>query len=350
MTPLRPRRYVAGDATLTTQTIDQFFSTTEITGGALTPEQAAQVLDLAQEGETAPRADLAGAPAPAPVETAAEATDEPKPDPEPKDDEPAILAKDGKHLIPYEKLAEARDNAQRAAIERDQALQRAAELEAQLEAAKQPPKEDPAPPVDLKALRREHYNATLDGDEEKVVELAGKIDAEVARIAEEKAYARLTAEKEAADAKAAEAAAAAEKAALDRAAAEAIAKYPVLDHTSDKADEEAIGFVRSKISALMAKGEPADKALTQAVERAAQLYGWSDGQPAPTRDAKAAAAAAIAAAKSPAPASLSAIPGGKPGGLSALEQLAGKATGPEMLEVMSDMTPEQIESYLNRSI
>jgi len=332
---------------LTTQTIDQFFSTTEITGGALTPEQAAQVLDLAQEGETAPGADLAGAPAPAPA--AAEATDEPKPDPEPKDDEPAILAKDGKHLIPFEKLAEARDSAQKAALERDQALQRAAELQAQLDAAKQPPapKDDP---VDLKALRRERYEATLDGDVEKVVALDEKIEAEMARAAEEKAYARIKAEAAAAEAAAAEAAAAAEQAALAKAAAEAIAKYPVLDHTSDKADEEAIAFVRSKRDSLIAKGETADKALTQAVARAAELFRWSDGQPAPTRDAKAAAAAAIAAAKAPTPASLSAIPGGKPGGLSALEQLAGKATGPELVAAMENMTPDQIEAFLNRSI
>ena len=336
---------------MTTQTIDQFFSTTEITGGALTPEQAAQVLDLAQEGETAPGADLAGAPAPAPA--AAEATDEPKPDPEakdePKDDEPAILAKDGKHLIPFEKLAEARDSAQKAALERDQALQRAAELQAQLDAAKQPPapKDDP---VDLKALRRERYEATLDGDVEKVVALDEKIEAEMARAAEEKAYARIKAEAAAAEAAAAEAAAAAEQAALAKAAAEAIAKYPVLDHTSDKADEEAIAFVRSKRDSLIAKGETADKALTQAVARAAELFRWSDGQPAPTRDAKAAAAAAIAAAKAPTPASLSAIPGGKPGGLSALEQLAGKATGPELVAAMENMTPDQIEAFLNRSI
>ena len=177
-----------------------------------------------------------------------------------------------------------------------------------------------------------------------------KIEAEMARAAEEKAYARIKAEAAAAEAAAAEAAAAAEQAALAKAAAEAIAKYPVLDHTSDKADEEAIAFVRSKRDSLIAKGETADKALTQAVARAAELFRWSDGQPAPTRDAKAAAAAAIAAAKAPTPASLSAIPGGKPGGLSALEQLAGKATGPELVAAMENMTPDQIEAFLNRSI
>ena len=44
------------------------------------------------------------------------------------------------------------------------------------------------------------------------------------------------------------------------------------------------------------------------------------------------------------------IPGGKPGGLSALEQLAGKATGPELVAAMENMTPDQIEAFLNRSI
>lgn len=332
------------------KTVDDFFSSTEITGGALTPEQAAQVLDLMQEGETAPSADLAGAPAPAPAadqvaeQTTTDEAPEPKPEPEP-DPEPAILAKDGKHLIPFDKLAEARESAQRAAAERDEALRRAAELEAKLEAAKQPPKEEkPEESVDLKALRRDRYNAMLDGDLEKALELDEKIDAEVERrrvAADSEKSAQERAAREAAE----------QQAALDRVAKEAWAKYPALDHTSDQANADAIDFVKLKRDQLIVGGEPPDKALSKAVESAAKLFKWS-GQPstATPPDVKAAAAAAIAAAKAPVPMSLSAIPGGKPSGLSTLEQLAGSQNGPEMLEVMADMTPEQIEAFLNRSL
>lgn len=328
-------------------TVDQFLSTTQI-DGALTPEQAAQVLDLAQEGETAPVADLAGAPAPAPAEPVAadestttdKTTTEPEPDtkpePEPEpEEEPAILAKDGKHLIAYEKLAEARDSAKRAAAERDEALRRAAELQAQLDAAKEPAKE-PETRATVADLRRERYNALLDGDLDKAIQLDEKIEAEVQAQRQQVNDAA---------------------AAFAKVAQEAMVKYPALDLSNEKADKDAIDYVVLKRDALIVQGTPAHEALAQAVTLAAKVFRWSDGQaapaPAPTPDPKAAAAAAaavIAQAKAPVPASLSAIPGGKPGGLSTLEQLAGKASGPEMLQVMENMTPEQIESFLNRSL
>lgn len=326
-----------------TTTVDHFLSTTQI-DGALTPEQAAQVLDLAQEGDTAPVADLAGAPAPAPADPVAadeattKTTTEPEPetkqDPDP-DAEPAILAKDGKHLIAYEKLAEARDSAKRAAAERDEAVRRAAELQAQLDAAKEPAKE-PEKRATFADLRRERYNALLDGDIDKTIELDEKIEAEV------------QAQRQQVDTAAA---------AFAKVVQDAETKYPALNPASDKVDRDAIEFVVLKRDALIQQGKPAHEALADAVSSAAKVFRWSDGQPAPapapTPDPKAAAAAAAAAianAKAPVPASLSAIPGGKPGGLSPLEQLAGKATGPELLQVMENMSPEQIEAYLNRSL
>lgn len=327
-------------------TVDHFLSTAEIIDGALTPEQAAQVLDLAQEGDTAPVADLADAPASAPAPVAAaepttttttEPGPETKPDPETDPEaEPAILAKDGKNLIPYEKLAEARDSAKRAAAERDEAIRRAEELQAKLDAAaKEPAVTEPEKVSTIADLRRERYNALLDGDLDKAIALEEKIEAEVQAQRQQVETAA---------------------AAFARVAQEAKDKYPALDLASDKADKDAIDFVVLKRDALIVQGKPAHEALAKAVEQAAKVFRWSDGQapaPSPSPDPKAAAAAAaavIANAKAPVPASLSAIPGGKPGGLSTLEQLAGKASGPEMLQVMENMTPEQIESFLNRSL
>ena len=337
-------------------TVQSFLDTNEITG-ALTPEQAAQLLELPPEGDTVDETETASAPAPAPAE----------PDPSPavaiednttkKDADPAdlsaenaaILAKDGKHLIPFDKLAEARDSAQRAAAERDEARRLAEELKAQLEAVSKPQPEAPkaeAPKpeaVDLKELREQHYEAIQMGDKSLALELGEKIEAEVLRRAEAAAAQRLAAER--AQEQAAQAATE-----LQRVAAEAKAKYPALDETGDKADQDAIDFVVSKRDSLIQRGTAPHKALEQAVAKAAELFKWS-GQAAiaPPKDAAAAAAAAIAAAQAKTPATLSDIPGGKPAGQS-LEARMASMNGPEMLELMSGMTRDQIDELLNRTV
>ncbi len=327
-------------------TVQDFFDSNAITG-VPTPEQAAQLLELPQ-GDTA-SAETAAPPVAAPA-PAADETNTTK-DAEPTADNAVLLAKDGKHVIPFDKLTEARESAQQATAERDAALRRAAELQAQLDAAKPPAAPaEPAQPAeaatDLTALREERYEAIQLGDKTKVLELDSKIEAEIQRQAEERVMRRL-------DAKTAEAQARTEADAFQRAASELKARYPALDDTSDKADREAIDFVVYKRDSLIAAGIPAPKALEQAVEKAAALFRWSNGQAAPTprQSAADAAAAAIAAAKQPTPATLSDIPGGRQSGLSLESQLANKS-GPEMLDLMQDnrLSREQIEDYLNRTI
>ena len=339
-------------------TVQHFLDTNEITG-ALTPEQAAQLLELPQEGDTVDSTETASAPAPAPAQP------EPSPAVDGESnttkteaesdltaDNAVILAKDGKHVIPFDKLAEARESAQRAAAERDEAQRLAAELKAQLDAAKQPQpaaSEAPEPkpePVDLKALREQHYEAIQQGDKALALELGEKIEAEVLRRAEAAAAQRV-----AADRQQDEAARAATE--LQRVAADAKAKYPALDETGKQADQDAIDFVVSKRDALIQRGTAPHKALEQAVAKAAELFKWS-GQPTPQpspKDAAAAAAAAIAAAKTATPATLSDIPGGKPGGQSVEARMeAGLMSGIEMVELMERMTPEQREELLNRTV
>lgn len=69
----------------------------------------------------------------------------------------------------------------------------------------------------------------------------------------------------------------------------------------------------------------------------------------PQGDAKAQAKAAIQAAQPVVPASLSGIPGGRPGPGSAEDVLA-DLSGPDLAERMASMSPAQIEAYLNRQI
>ncbi len=340
-------------------TVQDFLDTNQVTG-ALTPEQAAQLLELPHEGDTVDETETASAPAPAPaqpdtspaVDVESNAT---KTDAEPANltaDNAAILAKDGKHLIPFDKLAEARESAQRAAAERDEAQRIAAELQAKLEAASRQPEvtqteakdTKPAEVVDLKALREQHYEAIQAGDKTLALELGEKIEAEVVRRAEAAAAQRVTQREQ-------ETAAQAAAAALQRVATEAKAKYPALDEAGDKADQDAIDFVVSKRDALIARGEAPHKALEQAVAKAAELFKWN-GQAAPQpspKDAAAAAAAAIANAKTTTPATLSDIPGGKPAGQS-LEVRMASMNAAEMVELMESLTPEQREDLLNRTV
>lgn len=330
-------------------TVQDFFSTNEVTG-ALTPEQAAQLLELPHQGDTVEQTEQAAAPAPAPAPDTSAAEPNTKTDPAPDElsaDNAVILAKDGKHTIPFDKLAEARESAQLAAAERDAAVQRAAELQAQLDAAKQTaaPTQQAAPAVDLTALRKERLQALASGDDERALQLDEQIDAERDRLADERAAQRMAAKIEQDQAQAA-------ANALQRVATELKVQYPALDQSSPKYSPGAEAFVVAERDLLISQGVKVDDALRQAVNKAAPVFGWSNGQPTPKPDAKSAAeaaAAAIANAKAPTPATLSDIPGGKPAGLTLEEQMAAKS-GPEMLDVMQSMSKDQIVEFMNRII
>lgn len=66
-------------------------------------------------------------------------------------------------------------------------------------------------------------------------------------------------------------------------------------------------------------------------------------------DTKAAASAALAAIKQDPPSSLSSIPGGRAAGASALDATA-DMSGLDMLTATQDLTPQQLEAWLNRQI
>lgn len=329
-------------------TVQDFLSSNEITG-ALTPEQAAQLLELPHQGDTVTPTETADAPAPAPAAAAETNTTTEPPAEDLSADNAVILAKDGKHTIPFDKLTEARESAQQAASERDAALARAAELQAQLDAAQRQPAAtttQTAAAVDLKALRLEQFEAVQSGDADKAMELGEQIDAENQRIAEERVMQRLSAQRTQEQAQAAEAA-------MQQTAATLKAQYPALDQSSPAYSPGAEAFVVAERDLLISQGEKWDDALRQAATKAAPLFGWSNGNQAAvqptTRAAQAAAAAAIAAAKAPTPATLSDIPGGKPAGASLEAQMASK-NGPEMLDVMLTMSREQRDEFLNRTL
>lgn len=248
---------------------------------------------------------------------------------------PVVMAKDGKHVIPFEELQSAREQARYWQEKAEEALAQ--------QRAEKPPEPATTTMVDLKELRRELREAVFTEDEAREAEIQEKIDAELTRRAEEAAYQRI----ERRDAEARQRAA---EQAVEAAASKAIADYPFLDHTGPEANHEAIAQVRA-LSELYANNgaAPAD-ALSQAVAKVVKMY-VSQPPPKPDTnrgvDIEAKAAAAIAKAKSPAPNSMSAIPSASVPHHDEAEAILSMSPAQQSVK-FANMTPEQIEAVVSR--
>lgn len=135
------------------------------------------------------------------------------------------------------------------------------------------------PAVDLKALRQARRDALYAGDDDKADGIEEKIEAELERRAEERAYNRIHAETT--------------RNALDAKAAELTEKYTFLDPASNDANQDAIDEVVVLRDSYIAKGKPAHVALELAVNKIAKIYSAE------------AAAPAVAGGAAPAPVDLS---------------------------------------------
>jgi len=131
-----------------TDVFEQFYLDHQDADGNLTDAQMAQMLTLDQQGDTGtplpetdvPDIEAAPEEAQSPPETLPAEAEQPQP-------EPVVLAKDGVHTIPFEKLEEARQQAQhwsRIAAEKDAEIAR---LTAAATPATQPVTEVPAEPT-----------------------------------------------------------------------------------------------------------------------------------------------------------------------------------------------------------
>lgn len=355
---------------MTTTAQDEFLNT-HADSGVLTPEQAAQLLELGEQGDTGKQPEQAVVPAAAaegggekPEGEAKDAKTEPndKPqgeaapttDDEPKDPSKAvILAKDGVHTIEFQKLVDAREDAKQWRTRAEAAQHELDALKAQAEqraaAGEAPTKVDKQVEVAQAAIDQ-GADPSLFGDFSEEA-LAKGIDA----IVEQRVNARLAA---AVDAKVE----AALKPFQQQQAATAhdehlraiYAKHPDADSIAESKElgdwiAKQPSFVQAGYRDVLAKGGTAavielfdafkaDKQGTQAA---------ADATPAGV--VKAQAKAAIAAAAEKVPNSLSDIPGGRSGPSNPDEAIA-SLSGPDMAERMASMTPAQIEAYLNRHI
>ena len=325
--------------------------------GDLTPEQAAQLLELGELGDTGAMPDNGGAPDAStdagdagnadgdagtnqPNTEAAAAAGDAEPDPA----NAVVLAKDGKHTIPYDKLVQAREGERHWRAQAEAAQRQLESLEAD-RAARAEAGEDPTKADNQVAAAQAAIDQGVDpgifGDFSEEALAKG-----IATLVASQVEARVSKALEPLQAKQAGDAIKSHYEAIYQA-------HPDADSIAESrelADWVASqpSFVRSSYEQVFTNGSTTD--VIELFDRFKQATGATQ-QPAAATDpeaVKAAAKAAIANAPAATPASLTDFPGGRPAGLTKAEALAGMTDGREMLDSMDNMTPEQIEDLLNR--
>lgn len=330
--------------------------------GDLTPEQAAQLLELVEQGDTgAPALENGGEPD---ATTAQDGSDTVEQEANAQDgdqgnegtaggdeldglspENAVVLAKDGKHIIPFERLQQARDEKQEWRAKAEAAL---AELESYKASAQERQNQGEAPTTaDVNAAIAEQaieqgVDPEIFGDfsEEalaKGVKTLARMEAQsVVREIVEKELAPLRQQQEQARV----------KAHFDA----ILAVHPDLDSIMESKQldewiESQPSFVRDGYREVMRRGSPQQAIeLLDAYKKATGLT-----QQPKTQDLKGAARAAVQNAQAPVPTSLSDIPGATAGPASPFDGLR-NMDPVSLAERMARMTPEQIEHYLSQAL
>ena len=327
--------------------------------GALSPEQAAAAL-AAGEGDTSAELENGGTPDAATVTDDATATDgdnKAKPDAAATGEDagttteagdPAnavVLARDGKHTIPYETLVKHREGEQHWKAQAEAAQQQLAELQAQAQ-ARADAGDAPTKTDNMVATAEAAIEAGADvgifGDFSEEALAKG-----IATLVAQQVQARVNAALEPLATKQAKDAAAAHYDAI-------YSKHPDADSIAQSTEFAA--WVNAQPSAVRnAYWGLLDAKTGGTAEEIVEVFDAfkAAGTPNPNTPAaanyKAAASAAVAAAKATPPASLSSIPGARVEGASELDRAA-DMSGPDMLEATKNMSPAQIEAWLDRQI
>lgn len=327
--------------------------------GALSPEQAAAAL-AAGEGDTSAELENGGTPDAATVTNEAAANDgdnKAKPDAAAtgkeagtttEAEDPAqtvVMARDGKHTIPYETLVKHREGEQHWKAKAEAAQQQLAELQAQAQAradAGTAPTKTDNMVATAEAAIEAGADVGIFGDFSEEALARG-----IAALVEQQVQARVNAALEPLATKQAKDAAAAHYDAI-------YSKHPDADSIAQSTEFAA--WVNAQPSAVRNAYWGLFDAKTGGT--ASEIVEVFDafkaaGTPNPNTPAaanyKAAASAAVAAAKATPPASLSSIPGARVEGASELDRAA-DMSGPDMLEATKNMSPAQIEAWLDRQI
>ena len=314
--------------------------------GALSPEQAAAAL-AAGEGDTSAELENGGTPDATTVTAGAAATDgDNKAKPEAEDPANAVvLARDGKHTIPYETLVKHREGEQHWKAQAEAAQQQLAELQAQAQAradAGTAPTKTDNMLATAEAAIESGADVGIFGDFSEEALANG-----IATLVEQQVQARVSAALEPLATKQAKDAAAAHYDAI-------YSKHPDADSIAQSTEFAA--WVNAQPSAVRnaywGLFDPHTGGTAQEIVEVFDAFKGT-GTPNPNTtaaaDPKAAASAAVAAARATPPASLSSIPGARVEGASELDRAA-DMSGPDMLEATKNMSPAQIEAWLDRQI
>ena len=314
--------------------------------GALTPEQAAAAL-AAGEGDTCAKLENGGTPDAATVTDEAAATDgDNKAQPDAGEHANAVvMARDGKHTIPYETLVKHREGEQHWKAQAEAAQQQLADLQAQAQAradAGTAPTKTDNMLATAEAAIESGADVGIFGDFSEEALAKG-----IATLVEQQVQARVSAALEPLATKQAKDAAAAHYDAI-------YSKHPDADSIAQSTEFAA--WVNAQPSAVRnAYWGLFDPHTGGTAQEIVEVFDAFKGASTPNpntpaaADPKAAASAAVAAARATPPASLSSIPGARVEGASELDRAA-DMSGPDMLEATKNMSPAQIEAWLDRQI
>ena len=345
-----------------TATTESFFADID---GALTPEQASQALAMAEQGDTG-KPESGDAPA---ITAATDdksttttqdqseqtqaasqdkannggeagTTDEAGIDPA----KAVVLAKDGVHTIPYDRLEKARQGEQHWRAQAEAAQQQLAELQREAQAradAGQAPTKTDNMVAQAEAAIEAGADVGMFGDfsEEALASGIAKLVTQQVAAQVNKAMEPLQAKQQQSDA---------------QAHYDAIYKaHPNADSIAQSAEFKAWVDAHPSVvrNAYWQLFDPKEGGSAEQIVEVFDAFVKSSGKSAPTTVApdRAKAEAAAASARAEPPVSLSGIPGGRADGLSPQERMASLG-GQELYSAMEHMSPAQIEAYLNKQM
>lgn len=310
--------------------------------GELTAEQVDQLIN-GPEGETDAQADDEGNVPGVTTETDDSEQDGEADDTELTAENAVVMARDNKHTIPFERLEEAREGQKhwRAQAEAaQQELERLqAEAQARADAGQAPTKQDNQIAAAEAAIDA-GVDPELFGDFSEEALAAG-----IQKLVEQQVEARLQSALAPYEKREAQTATDAHYNAI-------YAAHPDADSVAQSQElaewiESQPTFVRGSMSAVMQQGST-DQVI-ELLDAFKSAAGTTQAAGNLTADAvKAAAKQKADNAKSDVPASLSDFPAGRAGATSRDEAMHDMNSGIDLATAMDDMTPEQIEQFLNR--
>lgn len=324
---------------------DEFFQTL---GDNLTPEQAAQLLEMGQQGDTGTAPETGGEPDASTAGDegesgqADEQQDQESEGEQPEGEQPVLLAKDGKHTIPYEKLSEAREGEKHWKSQAEAALQDLealkAEAQERADSGQAPTQVDQNAELAQQAID-EGVDPNLFGDFTEA-DLAKGVNA----LIESKLEERLSKMEQ-------------QQSATTAAEAHYNAIYEAHPDADSIGESQELqqwidaqpSHIQLGVQSVLEKGSAQQVIDLFSSFKEATGKTQQAGDQSSQDDVKAAAKEAVNNAEAPAPASLSDIPGGRASGAPLEEQMA-NMEGKDMLDRMQEMDPDKIDSLLNRMI